>query len=128
MNGWLLGVIMLVAGLVALIAGGLLVMWWNDPRGPFEEQRPARSDTAPLLVTIGLLVAWIPWMVTAITLTVTGAVQTVEQTELFPGAAQTVTRRGEKSLRDRHPHAGVEIALQYPMVASGLIPVVTLGQ
>ena len=76
MSAWLVGVLMMMAGLVALIFGGLLAYWWTEPRGSWENQRPARTDVAPLLLTVALLVAWIPWMVVAITVTVVGAATT----------------------------------------------------
>lgn len=74
MGAFLFGALMLGAGLAAFTAGGGLAVWWNEPRGSYPNQRPARADTAPLLLAVGLVIPWIVWMVTAVIVAAVGAV------------------------------------------------------
>src|SRR2546423_2931521 len=57
---------------------------------------------------------------------VTGTVKTIEQPKLLARAAQTIARRDEHALRDRHSDPRVEVPLQNAVVAPRLVPIVAL--
>ena len=59
---------------------------------------------------------------------VTHSVETVEQTELFTGAAQAIARREQDALGYRHAHPRVEVSLQNSVIASRLVTLVALRQ
>src|SRR3982750_2810900 len=58
----------------------------------------------------------------------TGPVQTIVQPKLFPRSAETVARRHQNALSNRHPDSRVEIPLQDPVIATRLVAVVALGE